>query len=142
MSGPSRLHSRRERLDSSLRAPLPGVNERARHITAPTYHGTNSFWPYPCRSLLVRSPEQVASIRSNKRRPVSSTDALPSAMSPALRSMSSSCLIHSGVLVESFSDGEGAQPYADPRPVVNQMRFAPPATWPVADTGSYPGVSM
>src|SRR6185436_11032473 len=88
---------------------------QSRHITAPTYHGTNSLCPYPCFSLLVFSPEQVASISSNRRSPTRSTDVLPSAISPALRSMSSSCLIHSGVLVESFSDGEGAQPYAEPR---------------------------
>src|SRR3546814_13591759 len=39
-------------------------------------------------------------------------------------------------------DGDGLQPYTDPRPVVKQITFAPPATCPVADTGSYPGVSM
>ena len=30
----------------------------------------------------------------------------------------------------------GAQPYAEPRPVVNTIMLAPPATCPVADTGS------
>ena len=40
------------------------------------------------------------------------------------------------VLVDSLSDGDGAQPYAEPRPVVNTIMLAPPATWPVADTGS------
>src|SRR3954462_1707591 len=39
-------------------------------------------------------------------------------------------------------DGEGLQPNTLPRPVVKQTRFAPPATCPVAETGSYPGVSM
>ena len=33
-----------------------------RHITAPTYHGTNSLWPYPCFSLFVFAPDAVASI--------------------------------------------------------------------------------
>src|SRR4029077_5221510 len=66
----------------------------------------------------------------------------PSTISPQFRSMSSSWRTHSGVFVDSLSDGEGAQPYADPRPVVNTIMLAPPATWPVADTGSYPGVSM
>ena len=46
------------------------------------------------------------------------------------------------VFVDNLSDGDGAQPYAEPRPVVKQIMFAPPATCPVADTGSYPGVSM
>src|SRR5437660_677485 len=27
------------------------------YITAPTYHGTNSLWPYPCFSLLVFAPQ-------------------------------------------------------------------------------------
>ena len=61
---------------------------------------------------------------------------MPSAISPQFRSMSSSCFTHSGVLVDSLSDGAGAQPYAEPRPVVNTIMFAPPATCPVADTGS------
>src|SRR5271166_6978515 len=39
-------------------------------------------------------------------------------------------------------DGVGLQPKAEPRPVVNARMFAPPATCPVADTGSKPGVSM
>src|SRR3954464_2569508 len=39
-------------------------------------------------------------------------------------------------------DGEGLQPNTLPRPVVKQTRFAPPATCPVAATGSKPGVSM
>jgi hypothetical protein len=36
--------------------------------------------------------------------------ALPSTTSPQLMSMSSSCFSHSAVLVDSFSDGDGAQP--------------------------------
>ena len=32
--------------------------------------------------------------------------------------------------------GTPAQPKAEPRPVVKQMICAPPAAWPVADTGS------
>jgi hypothetical protein len=40
------------------------------------------------------------------------------------------------------SDGDGAQPWAEPRPVVKQIRFAPPVTYPVSDTGLWPGVSM
>ena len=33
-------------------------------------------------------------------------------------------------------DGDGLQPNTLPRPVVKQTRFAPPATCPVAETGS------
>ena len=41
-----------------------------------------------------------------------------------------------------FRHGTGREPNTEPRPVVNASTFAPPATIPVADTGSYPGVSM
>ena len=50
--------------------------------------------------------------------------------------MSSSWCTKSGVLVASLSEGAGLQPYAEPRPVVKQIMLAPPATWPVAETGS------
>src|SRR5438309_1463772 len=40
------------------------------------------------------------------------------------------------------SEAEGWQPNTEPRPVVKQMRLQPPATRPVIDTGSWPGVSM
>src|SRR6266581_6816754 len=106
------------------------------HITAPRYHGTNSFWPYPCNSLLLFLPDAVSSIKRKKRSPITSTVAVPSTISPQLMSMSSSWRSHNAVLVASLSDGEGAQPYAEPRPVVKQIMFAPPATCPVADTGS------
>ena len=36
----------------------------------------------------------------------------------------------------SLIEGVGLEPKADPRPVVKQGMLAPPATWPVADTGS------
>ena len=53
------------------------------------------------------------------------------------------------LIAEAFDDGMAPRDWAlvthpntDPRPVVKQTRFAPPATWPVAETGSKPGVSM
>src|SRR4029079_4367858 len=39
-------------------------------------------------------------------------------------------------------DGVGRHPNTDPRPVVKHTTVAPPATIPVTETGSYPGVSM
>ena len=36
--------------------------------------------------------------------------------------------------------GEGLNPKQAPLPVVKQMLFAHDATWPVTDTGSYPGL--
>ncbi len=51
-------------------------------------------------------------------------------------SMSSSMRWNIGVLVASLIDGDGLQPNTLPRPVVNATRLAPPATWPVAATGS------
>src|SRR5215475_9106502 len=39
-------------------------------------------------------------------------------------------------------EGTGLQPNTEPRPVVKQMTLHPPATRPVIETGSWPGVSM
>ena len=39
-------------------------------------------------------------------------------------------------------DGDGLQPNAEPRPVVKAIIVAPEATWPVAEQGSKPGLSM
>src|SRR6516164_2121072 len=39
-------------------------------------------------------------------------------------------------------DGDGLHPKAEPRPVVKAIRVAPEATWPVAEHGSKPGLSM
>src|SRR5256886_15495153 len=44
--------------------------------------------------------------------------------------------------VASLIGGTGLQQKAEPGPVVKQMRLQPPATRPVIDTGSWPGVSM
>ena len=68
--------------------------------------------------------------------PMAWMEDVPSTISPQLMSISSSCFFHRAVLVDSFREGEGAHPYAEPRPVVKQMMLAPPATWPVALTGS------
>ena len=70
------------------------------------------------------------------RSPASCTVSEPSRISPQLMSMSSSMRSYMGVLVASLSDGAGLQPYTEPRPVVKQIMLAPPATWPVAETGS------
>src|SRR4029079_13891028 len=63
-------------------------------------------------------------------------------MVPQSRSMSSFIFSKIAVLDESFMDGEGLQPNADPRPVVNAIMVGPDATWPVALQGSNPGLSM
>lgn len=43
------------------------------------------------------------------------------------------------VLLAGFSDVEGMQPKAEPRPVVTQISLAPGATRPLAEIGSKPG---
>src|SRR5262249_36767593 len=106
------------------------------YITAPRYQGTNSSAPKPCRSLLLGSPDAVARISRKILSPASCTVMDPSRISPALKSMSSSMRAYIGELVASLSDGDGLQPYTEPRPVVKQIMFAPPATCPVAETGS------
>src|SRR6201996_9165593 len=45
-------------------------------------------------------------------------------------------------LDDSSMDGDGLQPKAEPRPVVKAISVAPEATWPVAEQGSKPGLSM
>ncbi len=51
-------------------------------------------------------------------------------------SMSSDIRLNIVVLVASFSDGAGLQPYTEPRPVVKVTRLEPLATWPVIEAGS------
>ena len=50
--------------------------------------------------------------------------------------MSSFMCSYSAVLVAILMLGTGAQPKAEPRPVVKHTTFAPPATMPVTDIGS------
>src|SRR4051812_23581321 len=106
------------------------------HIVAPSTHGANSAPPKSKLSLLVGCPEAVFSISSKMRWPHSCTVSSPSRMVPQLTSMSSSIRRYIGELVASLIDGAGLQPNTLPRPVVKQTRLAPPATCPVAATGS------
>ena len=78
------------------------------YITAPTCHGTNSFCPYPCSSLLLLALDAVASTNSKMRSSISATVLLTSMISTQLRSMLASYLRRSAELVDSLS--EGAQP--------------------------------
>ncbi len=50
--------------------------------------------------------------------------------------MSSSMRANIAELVASLIEGAGLQPNTLPRPVVKHIRLAPPATCPVAPTGS------
>ena len=72
-------------------------------------------------------PEAVSRKLAKMRALTSATVLSPSMMVPQLMSMSSCWRFHKAVLVDSFNDGAGAQPYAEPRPVVKQIRLAPPA---------------
>src|SRR5579863_810471 len=118
----------------------PGVTETnnlaAAYIVAPSTQGANSAPPKSKLSLLVGLPEAVLSIRSKMRWPHCCTVSSPSRMVPQLTSMSSSMRLYIGVLVASLIEGAGLQPNTLPRPVVKQTRLAPPATCPVAATGS------
>src|ERR1700720_131391 len=108
----------------------------AAYIVAPSTQGANSAPPKSKLSLLVGAPEAVFSIRSKMRWPHACTVSSPSRMVPQLTSMSSSIRLNIGELVASLIDGAGLQPNTLPRPVVKQTRLAPPATCPVAATGS------
>src|SRR5882757_998162 len=109
---------------------------RNAYIVAPSTQGANSAPPKSKLSLLVGAPEAVFSISSKMRWPHSCTVSSPSRMVPQLTSMSSSIRLNIGELVASLIDGAGLQPNTLPRPVVKQTRLAPPATCPVAATGS------
>src|SRR5215467_11957407 len=106
------------------------------YIVAPSTHGANSAPPKSKLSLFVGWPDAVLRIRSKIRSPHCCTVSSPSRMVPQLTSMSSSMRLYMGVLVASLIDGAGLQPNTLPRPVVKQTRLAPPATCPVAATGS------
>ena len=95
----------------------------------------------PAASLLVGRPPATSRIRSNIRRPTDSTGS-PSRIVPASRSMSSAIRSYIGVLVATLTQGVGFRPSTLPRPVVKTRTLAPPATSPVVQGGSYPGVSM
>src|SRR5690349_13640172 len=106
------------------------------YIVAPSTHGANSAAPKSKLSLLVRPPLAVSSIFWKIRSPTCCTVSSPVTTVPQLMSMSSSIRWYIGVLVASLMEGVGLQPKTLPRPVVKQSRLAPPATWPVAPTGS------
>src|SRR5574342_439046 len=111
------------------------------HMTGPMIHGANSSSPTPDSSLLLRLPEATATISSKICRPTAGSGS-PSRITPQLMSMSSSMWRYMRLLVASLIEGTGLQPNTEPRPVVKQMTLQPPATRPVIDTGSWPGVSM
>src|SRR5260370_31705676 len=125
--------SRDSGFDASHR---PGMTGKSIHIVAPKTHGANSAPPKSKLSLLVGWPEAVLSIRSKMRWPHSCTLSSPSRIVPQLTSMSSSIRLYIAVLVASLLEGAALQPNTLPRPVVKQTRLAPPATCPVAATGS------
>src|SRR4028118_1474668 len=85
-----------------------------------------------------RPPQRLPprAVRRTVRPPASATVSSPDRMPPQFTSMSSRIRSYIGVLVASLMEGGGLQPKTLPRPVVKQSRLAPPATWPVAPTGS------
>src|SRR5215510_10839059 len=110
-------------------------------MTGPMIHGANSSSPTPESSLLERLPDATAITSSKIRRPTVAIG-VPSRTTPQLMSMSSAMWRYISEFVASLIDGTGLQPNTEPRPVVKQMMLQPPATSPVIDTGSWPGVSM
>src|ERR1700733_8281029 len=122
---------RRQRILACVAAPQDEA-----YIVAPSTQGANSAPPKSKLSLLVGCPEAVLSIRSKMRWPHCCTVSSPSRMVPQLTSMSSSMRLNIAELVASLIDGAGLQPNTLPRPVVKQTMLAPPATCPVAATGS------
>ena len=98
-------------------------------MTGPMRHGTNSWWP--SSSASVRSPDATRSSFSKISRPTCSTVASPSAIRPALMSIFSVIRRYVVELLAIFNTGIVGKPMALPRPVVNAIRFTPPAAKPV-----------
>src|SRR5581483_485113 len=122
-------------------ASHPSEGRAVRYSVGPMLHGANSSSPTPLISLFVLLPEATARISSKICLPTTSSG-VPSRTTPALMSISSIMCWYRGELVAILIDGAGLQPNTEPRPVVKTRTLAPPATMPVIDTGSYPGVSM
>src|SRR5258708_31533171 len=118
-----------------LATPQGGTHFHRHHNVGPIDHGANSSSPTPLISLFVFLPDATARISSKICLPTTSTG-VPSRMTPASMSMSSSMCLYSGELVAILIDGDGLQPKTLPRPVVKTQTFAPPATMPVMLTGS------
>ena len=89
-------------------------------------------------SALVCLPLAVSITSCSRSWAVSSMVFLPSAMTPALKSIQPGFFSASGVLVEIFRVGAGAEKGV-PRPVENRIMCAPAAVIAVADTRSLPG---
>src|SRR3954465_2131503 len=113
-----------------------GEDRQDVQTVAPICQGANSAEPKSYCSLFVRSPEATRRMRSKIRWPACCTLSSPSRIVPQFTSMSSSIRWYIGVLVAILIDGVGLQPNTLPRPGVKHRTFAPPATWPVAETGS------
>src|SRR4026208_167895 len=111
------------------------------YMTGPMIHGANSSSPTPDSALLLGWPDGTATISSKICRPTWASG-VPSRITPQLISMSSDRWRYIKLLVASLSAGTGLQPNTERRPVVKQIMLQPPATRPVIDTGSCPGVSM
>ena len=92
----------------------------------------------PCFSALVCSPLATRMTRSSRSFAASSMVFSPSAMTPVLKSIQQPFFYASGVLVEIFRVGAGAE-NGVPRPVENRIRCAPAAVMAVAETRSLPG---
>src|SRR5712691_6428731 len=61
---------------------------------------------------------------------------------PMIQGANSSSPTPDSSLLLRLTEGTALQPNTEPRPVVKQIMLQPPATSPVMDTGSCPGVSM
>src|SRR5262249_15961106 len=141
MSGSKPNTLPRETFSSPLSASSSPACRADDHITGPMIHGANSSSRRPDSSLFDRFPDATAMISSKIFRPTTGSGT-PSRITPQLMSMSSSMCRYIRLLVASLMDGTGLQPKTEPRPVVKQMTLQPPATRPVIETGSCPGVSM
>lgn len=72
--------------------------------------------------------------------PISAIVLLPSIIGPVSISIISDILIANDVLVATFIVGQTGFPVGVPNPVVNNIKVAPEAAFPVVASTSFPGV--
>ena len=105
----------------------------------PRFHGIKSSW-FNNTALGIISPLAALMQYSKISSPISSIVFNPSITSPVLMSIISPILLVNDELVDTLITGQTGLPVGVPKPVVNKIKVAPLAAFPVVASTSLPGV--
>src|SRR5437773_5142742 len=105
----------------------------------PLFHGIKSSW-FNCTAFGITSPLAALIQYSNISSPICSIVFSPSMIDPVSMSIISFILFVKAELVAILIVGQTGLPVGVPRPVVNNIKVAPDAAWPVVASTSLPGV--